>query len=270
MTGSNISDREDAASAYEGAAQLWDEGPSRLYNRLARLLVDDFPMPLGGLRVLDIGAGTGAVSRALIDRGAHPHAVDSADDMIQRAKLHGIPGTVANMLALPFDDESFDCAVAGFSISHVAEPVLALAEARRVIREGGAVAVAVFAARASDDSKETVDAVATRFGFEPPRWYTRFKLEIEPLTNTPGALRSCAAAAGLTSVVITERVATGIDTPEDIVASRLGMAHYVPFVQSLSGEGRRQLYTTAIDAVREHPASLRPAVLIMTGFRGGF
>jgi SAM-dependent methyltransferase len=268
MTGSNISDREDAAGAYAGAAQLWDEGPSRLYNRLARLVVDEFPLPLEGLKILDIGAGTGAVSRVLVERGAQPHAVDSADDMIERAKAHGIPGTVANMLALPFDDESFDGAVAGFSISHVAEPVRALAEARRVVRQGGAIAAAVFAARASDASKETVDAVATKFGFEPPRWYTRFKLEVEPLTNTPGTLRSSAEAAGLTGVVVGERVATGVDTPEDIVASRLGMAHYAHFVQSLSDEGREQLYTTAIDAVREHPAPLQPAVLIMTGFRG--
>jgi ubiquinone/menaquinone biosynthesis C-methylase UbiE len=269
MKGSNISEREDAAGAYEGAAQLWDEGPSRLYDQLARLIVDDFPLPLDGLRVLDVGAGTGAVSRVLIERGAHSHAVDSAEDMIQRAKLRGIPGTVANMLALPFDDESFDAAIAGFSVSHVAEPVLALAEARRVICEGGAVAAAVFAARAPDASKETVEAVATTFGFEPPRWYTRFKFDIEPLTNTPEALRSCAEAAGLDAVVVAERVATGLDSPEDVVASRLGMAHYVQFLQSLSGERRRQLYATAIDAVREAAAPLRPDVLIMTGFRRG-
>jgi hypothetical protein len=81
MTGSNTSDREDAASAYDGAAELWDEGPSRLNNRLARLLVDDYPLP-------------------------------------------------------------FDGAVAGFSMSHVAEPIRALAEARRIIRDGGAVAAA--------------------------------------------------------------------------------------------------------------------------------
>jgi 2-polyprenyl-3-methyl-5-hydroxy-6-metoxy-1,4-benzoquinol methylase len=103
MTRSNISDRDDAASAYDGAAELWDEGPSRLYNRLARLLVDDFPLPLDGLKVLDIGAGTGAVSRVLLERGARPYAVDSADDMIERARAHGVPGSVANMLALPFD-----------------------------------------------------------------------------------------------------------------------------------------------------------------------
>jgi ubiquinone/menaquinone biosynthesis C-methylase UbiE len=268
MKGSNISDRENAASAYEGAAQLWDEGPSRLYNQLAEALVDAFPLPLDGLRVLDIGAGTGAVSRVLIERGAHPYAVDSAGDMIERAKLHGIPGTVADMLALPFDDESFDAAMAGFSISHVAEPVRALEEARRVVRSGGGVAAAVFAARASDASKETVDAVATTFGFKPPPWYTRLKSEIEPLTNTPEALRACAEAAGLTGVVITERVTAGVDAPEDIVATRLGMAHYAPFVHSLSEEVRQQLFAAAVGAVREHPAPLRPAMLIMTSVRG--
>jgi SAM-dependent methyltransferase len=188
--------------------------------------------------------------------------------MIARAKSHGIPGTVADMLALPFEDGLFDAALAAFSISHVAEPIRALAEARRVVRQGGVVAAAVFAARDSDASKGTVDAVATAFGYAPPRWYTRFKRDIEPLTNTPGALRACAEAAGLTGVVITEHVPAGVDTAEDIVATRLGMAHYAPFVQSLSDVGRLQLYATAIDAVREHPAPLRPAMLVMSGTRG--
>ena len=57
----------DASSAYTGVAAAWDAGPSRLYDALARAVVSAHPGDVAGLRVLDIGAGTGAVSRALAE-----------------------------------------------------------------------------------------------------------------------------------------------------------------------------------------------------------
>src|SRR4030095_3545879 len=45
------------------------------------------------------------------------------------------------------DDESFDAVVMGFGLLHLAEPEHCLAEARRVLREGGWVADSLWAAR---------------------------------------------------------------------------------------------------------------------------
>ena len=269
MKDSRISDSQSVAGAYEGSAAAWDEGPSPLYEHLARAIVDAYPLPLAGARVLDLGAGTGAVSRVLIERGAVPYAVDSAHDMIERARAHGVEGTVGDILDLPFPDESYDGAIAAFSLSHVADPVRALTEARRATRAGGAISAAVFAAGPAQPSKDVIQDVAATFGYVAPAWYLELKNVLEPLTNTAPALRACAEQAGLTRVTVTERTAdAGIDTPESIVACRLGMAHLAPFVRSLDDARRSKFIAAATAAVTLNPVPLAPAYLIMTGVRG--
>jgi trans-aconitate methyltransferase len=258
----------DASSAYAGVAAAWDAGPSRLYDALARAVVSAHPGDIAGLRVLDIGAGTGAVSRALAGGGAHPTAIDLAPDMVARLRDHGFTAVVGDIRALPFEDSSFDGAVAAFAISHVDDPGRALAEARRVVRPEGVILVAAFAAQVVNASKQVVDAVAEGFGYTAPEWYTRFKRELEPMCGTQQALEACACGAGLVEIRVVERVVdTGVSEPSDIVASRLGMAHLAPFVASLPSGRREALVAAAVDAVARDPQPLRPAILILAGRR---
>jgi 2-polyprenyl-3-methyl-5-hydroxy-6-metoxy-1,4-benzoquinol methylase len=70
---------EGLTSAYEGVARAWASGPAGLYDRLADVIVSEYP---GGVRdhhLLDIGAGTGAVSRAVTRLGGRATAVDAAE-----------------------------------------------------------------------------------------------------------------------------------------------------------------------------------------------
>ena len=254
----------DISSAYEGVAEAWATGAARLYDPLARAIVGEYPLPLEGRRILDLGAGTGAVSRALLERGAEPFAIDSAHDMIAHCNAHGIRGSVGDLLALPLADASFDGAIAAFSLSHVSDPVRALREAVRVVREDGAVVAAVFAASSPHRSKTAIEEAAVAFGYAPPDWYVRVKRDVEPLTNTADALQHCAHLAGLADVsVIEHTMNSGLDTPEEIVASRLGMAHLAPFVAALPPHRREALVAAAIAAVAMDPQPLRPALLIM-------
>lgn len=180
-------------------------------------------------------------------------------------RAHGLDAVYGDVLALPFDDRAFDGAIAAFAISHVADPVRALAEARRVVRDGGVVMVGLFAVALAHASKDVVDAVAQRYGYVRPGWYDVLKRDYEPLTNTPAKLRACALAAGLANVVITERtVNTGIAAPADIVASRIGMAHSAPFVAALDDSTRRDFVAAAIAAVAVDPQPLRPDILVMS------
>ena len=159
---------------------------------------------------------------------------------------------------------TFDGAIAAFAISHVADPVRALMEARRVVRDGGAVVVGSFAAAPANTSKDVVDAVAQRYGYVRPAWYDTLKREFEPLSNTAERLRECARLAGLAEITIAERVVeTGVDAPSDIVASRIGMAHLAPFVAALDDATRRAFVAEAIAAVARDPQPLRPSVLVM-------
>ena len=256
---------DGADGAYEGIADAWADGPSRVYDRLSEAVVAEYPDGVAGRYVLDIGAGTGAASRAVIRSGGRVTAVDAAADMVEHMRARGLHAVSGDLLALPFDDELFDGAIAAFAISHVADPVGALTEARRVVRDGGVVMVGLFAAAAQNTSKDVVDAVAQRYGWVRPGWYELLKRDYEPLTNTAPKLRECALAAGLTDVVIVEHtVDTGVTVPADIVASRIGMAHLAPFVAGLGETTRRDFVAAAITAVAVDPQPLRPNVLIMS------
>ncbi|HWW10549.1 MAG TPA: class I SAM-dependent methyltransferase [Candidatus Acidoferrales bacterium] len=258
----------DPSRAYVGVAATWDDGPSRVYDVLARAVVSAYPGDIAGLRVLDIGAGTGAVSRALAERRAVSTAIDLAPDMVARLRDQGFTAVVGDIRSLPFDDAAFDGAVAAFAISHVDDPRRALAEACRVVRSEGVILVGAFATQRTNASKQVVDAVAEGFGFVAPDWYRRFKKELEPMCGASPALEACARGAGIAGIHVEERVVeTGVSEPSDIVASRLGMAHLAPFVASLPSDRRQEFIAAAVDAVALDPQPIRPTILILTGRR---
>ena len=253
------------SNAYAGVARAWAEGPARVYDRLAEAIVAHCPGELAGRHVLDVGAGTGAASRALLRRSARPTAVDAAPDMVEAVRAAGIDAVVGDMLALPFTDARFDGAVAAFAISHVDEPQRALAEMRRVVRRGGFVVVGSFAATEPDASKTVADEVAHQFGYTYPAWYVRFKQEVEPLVDDPAMLRRYAEQAGLADMDVTEEaVDTGVRDPVAIVMSRLGMAHLAPWVAALSEERRAELIAAAAAAMGAHPEPIRRGLLVLT------
>ncbi|HYA00293.1 MAG TPA: class I SAM-dependent methyltransferase [Candidatus Binatia bacterium] len=251
--------------AYRAAGSAWDRGPSRLYDELARLIVEPLAGELAGHLVLDAGAGTGALSRVLRSVGATAVALDTSADMLARTRGAATLAVVGDMLALPFLDGSFDAALAGFSISHLEAPELALAEMRRVVAPGGLVVAAVFAASPPNPAKEAIEEVAARYGFRRPGWYVTFKQVTEPRSNTPALLRACAEKAGLTRIVIEDVVADArLETPRAVVECRLGMAHMAPFVESLQGRRRAALTTSAVAEVRRRGQPLTPRVLILS------
>jgi SAM-dependent methyltransferase len=94
-----------------------------------------------GTRVIDLGAGTGKLTRDLVPTGAHVIAVEPLPEM--RAQLEAaVPG--ADVLAgsaeeLPLPDDSVDAVVAA-SAFHWFETERALEEIHRVLVPGGALA----------------------------------------------------------------------------------------------------------------------------------
>ena len=71
-------------------------------------------------RVLEVGAGTGRITRQLVARGAEVLAVDRAAAMLRVARRH-LPRTalvVADAAALPVADGWADAAIAGWVLGH--------------------------------------------------------------------------------------------------------------------------------------------------------
>ena len=102
-----------------------------------------------GERVLDVATGTGEVALGLARAGAWVTGVDLAPEMIAvaREKARGAPDIeflVADALALPFADASFDVVVCAASLFFMPDMHAALTEWRRVLKPGGRVVFSSF------------------------------------------------------------------------------------------------------------------------------
>lgn len=256
-----------AAGDYDAGAGAWADGPERLYRRLADALVAACA-PLDGARLLDVGAGTGAVSRAAQDAGAAVIATDVAPGMLAHGRRSRPPAAAGDARWLPFRSAAFDVAVLGFVINHLTAPGRAVAEAARVTRPGGLVAASTFHRDWDHPAKRAVDGAAAGFGYRPPAWYRELKERAAPLSGCAGSLADVARAVGLVEVRVQERVVdSGLATPHEVVAWRLGMAHLAPFAAALAPGARCELTAAAVAAVGPDPEPVRPRVLLLTARR---
>ena len=229
--------------------EAWAAGPEPIYDRLAEALVSRWPaeVPLAGARVLDVGAGTGAASRALQARGARAVAVDAEPAMVAGARARGLSAVVGDACALPVAARSVDGWFAAFVLNHLDEPRLALAEAARVVRPGGPVLATTFLAGGPDNPvKLAVEATAERFGWVRPAWHEEVKRRLEPQVGHPDLLVAAARAAGLRRVAV-EQVAANVGSlgPREQVSWRLGMASYSAWLTGLDAEARRAVEAAA-------------------------
>ena len=135
--------------SYDEIAERYDRVWSVRFEAVARriwMLIS----PETGDAVLDIGTGTGIVPRTLW-QSAQPSGLtvgcDRSFGMLRqaRARVTGLRVLVADAAALPFKDESFTFATAGFVLSHVRDYPRALAEAHRVLKGRGMLAASSWA-----------------------------------------------------------------------------------------------------------------------------
>jgi ubiquinone/menaquinone biosynthesis C-methylase UbiE len=91
-----------------------------------------------GRRLLDVAGGTGNYAVELARAGFRPVVADAEPAMVGRAaaKLPPGSGVAADAAALPFRDESFDCATLISAFHLFADKGGALREVRRVLRDG--------------------------------------------------------------------------------------------------------------------------------------
>lgn len=101
-----------------------------------------------GLRVLEVGCGTGGISLYLASQGMNVFAIDRQQYDSQAlaaarefATSHSITVHIelADAVALPFTDASFDCIVCSSVIEHLHDPSASMMEMHRVLKPGGLV-----------------------------------------------------------------------------------------------------------------------------------
>jgi SAM-dependent methyltransferase len=96
-----------------------------------------------GRRVLDLGCRDGALSRVYAE-GNSLVGVDADREALAEAEKLGIETRWADLdEPLPFEDASFDVAVAGELLEHLRDPQRVVGEVRRVLRPGGTFVASV-------------------------------------------------------------------------------------------------------------------------------
>ena len=120
------------ATRYDRANTVLSGGIHHLWRRRAVRRSGVKP----GDRVLDCATGTGDLAIAFRRAGATVTGTDFVEAMlaIARTKAPAIEFRVADAMALPFTDRSFDIASIAFGIRNVADPQKAIAEMARVAR----------------------------------------------------------------------------------------------------------------------------------------
>jgi SAM-dependent methyltransferase len=129
------------------AAEAYDRFMGRYSTPLAPVFVD-FAHVAPGQRVLDVGAGPGALTAALVERvgSASVTAVDPSESFVAalRERQPDVAVRQAAAESLPFADASFDTALAQLVVHFMSDPVAGLREMRRVTNPGGVVAASVW------------------------------------------------------------------------------------------------------------------------------
>jgi malonyl-CoA O-methyltransferase len=137
MSHAPISVRE----GYDRWASVYDHDANPLQALEASLVRPAIGDPRG-LRVLDLGCGTGRHALWLAAGGATVTAVDFSEGMLERARgkphadrVHFLQHDLHQ--PLPFADRAFDLVVSGLVLEHIRQLDLFFAEAKRVTRSGG-------------------------------------------------------------------------------------------------------------------------------------
>jgi SAM-dependent methyltransferase len=139
---------------------------------------------------LDVGCGAGRFCRMVADRGAAVSGLDATPALLEIARRRVPEGDfrAGDMQELPWPDASFDVVTGFNSFFIAADMTAALAEARRVLRPGGRLAMTVFGRPEVRYSTTVFAAVASLLPGAPAGGGS---------LHEEGVLESVAEAAGL-------------------------------------------------------------------------
>ncbi len=197
---------------FDRIAPVYDTWAGGQHARVAGRLVD-LAAPIKHELVLDVGTGTGLVAHLVA-----PHVspglvmgIDLSENMLSIARAHKTKNAqFVGMAAehLVFRPATFDLVTMGEALAYFADPTTALAEANRVLRPGGRLAVSCqrrsLSTRAQDLFFQGLAPLARRHYLRLPRYSSdrsRF--------GEPDVLPQLLGAAGFDVTRVTEMVTGG-------------------------------------------------------------
>ncbi|MCL4157044.1 UNVERIFIED_CONTAM: hypothetical protein GTU68_014090 [Idotea baltica] len=135
-------DKSAIAEAFGKAATTYDKH-AEFQRDVGHRLLDKLPRDLSGLKVLDLGCGTGYFSKQMIKRGAEVVCADLSVGMLERAEQRcGASVSLyqqADAEQLPFEDGCFDIVFSSLALQWCDDLSSPLQEMKRVVAVGGRV-----------------------------------------------------------------------------------------------------------------------------------
>jgi ubiquinone/menaquinone biosynthesis C-methylase UbiE len=119
------------------------------WSRLVAQSFIDWLSPSPGLKWLEVGCGSGALSEVVINnrKPSEITAIDQSESFVNTAQKRlgsQVNCRVGNALSLPLEDSSVSVTVSGLVLNFISEPEKALTEMRRVTADGGTVALYIW------------------------------------------------------------------------------------------------------------------------------
>lgn len=129
---------DDLAQSFGAVAGVYESGRPGYPLEVAQWLLEPIASSTRTTRVVDLGAGTGKLTRVLRELGSDVVAVDPDAAMLTelRARVPGVPTFQGTAERMPLPDASVDAVVMA-QAWHWVEPAAAASEIGRVLRPGG-------------------------------------------------------------------------------------------------------------------------------------
>lgn len=206
------------------------------WSQLAGETFLDWLDPELGQRWLDVGCGNGAFTEMLIGR-CHPASVHGVDPSLEqlayaraRPALRSAQFRQANAMALPYPDDAFDAAVMPLVILFVSDPAKGIAEMKRVVRPGGAVAAYAWDMIGGGFPYEALLAEIRRLGIAVPA-------PPSPEASRRDVMRDLWAGAGLDAIETREiEVCRTFADFEDFWTTALGAPSVGPTLATMAAQ----------------------------------
>ena len=204
--------------------------------------------------ILDVGCGPGLAAQVFSRRIERIAGADATAPFIEIARRRAPSGDfrVVEMESLPHDDGAFDVVTGFNAFQYAASPVNALGEARRVVKAGGIIVIAVWGLPESCEAAGHLKALASLMPPPPPGAPGPFALSDET------KLKALAGEAGLTPSTIVD-VACPWVYPDMETALR-GMLSAGPAARAIrasSFERAREAVAGAIESYRTETGAYR-------------